>query len=500
MSYANHDEKTIDGRVYVAHTEQLLKAKGIVIEDETSTNANCVISVGHDTNYGKEQRLGHTWGQTGVSSSNSTTYTHASAYNIGNTTYGYGRSNTQTTYNPTYGITGTYTYDVPRSYIIFGMDAVDAATESEIWKISVSHAGHVDNKFINIFPLFKCILSRYLFRNYDGTIALSKKEIDMIAHNECSSVEFPGIPSLSSITKEAKKGNPDAQLLLGNMYYSGKGANQDTAQALYWFTEAANKGHAKAQLALGNIYYQGIGVEKDLSKGAYWYSKAAEQNDPVAQESLGYVYSDEEGAEKDESKAFYWFSKAANQGLAASQWAIASMYYQGVGTTKDEKKAQFWGLKSATQGYVGAQKLLGDMYLEKKDKETAFQWYSKAAEQGDPESELMVAFMYYSGDGVKQDIKKAMDIMATHAEKDYAAEALISCYTDDINSLTQHFNKCLTKAKQGNAKAQYAVALAYYNGWSVNKDIKKSYEWLVKAAAQDKKYEEDKNEMASQIK
>lgn len=46
----------------------------------------------------------------------------------------------------------------------------------------------------------------------------------------------------------AELGNTDAQVDLGDMYYSGEEAAQSYEKANYWYEKAANKSNAKAQM------------------------------------------------------------------------------------------------------------------------------------------------------------------------------------------------------------------------------------------------------------
>jgi TPR repeat protein len=62
------------------------------------------------------------------------------------------------------------------------------------------------------------------------------------------------------------------------------------------------------------------------------------------------------------------------------------MYYQGKGVTHDYQQAFNWYSKAAEQGVSEAQYSLGDIYCEGKgitqDYKQAFKWFSRAAEQG----------------------------------------------------------------------------------------------------------------------
>lgn len=54
-------------------------------------------------------------------------------------------------------------------------------------------------------------------------------------------------------------------------------ASSEEDDAFDTLLEKAQAGDVEAQLSLGNIYYSGDGVEKDLFEANKWYFKAAEQ-------------------------------------------------------------------------------------------------------------------------------------------------------------------------------------------------------------------------------
>lgn len=82
----------------------------------------------------------------------------------------------------------------------------------------------------------------------------------------------------------------------------------------------------------------------------------------------------------------------------------------------------------------------------------AFQWYTKAAEQGDAGAQFDLGVMYGKGEGVLQDYKQAV--------------------------------KWYTKAaEQGHARAQSNLATMYYAGNGVLQDLVTAYAWANIASA-----------------
>jgi TPR repeat protein len=96
--------------------------------------------------------------------------------------------------------------------------------------------------------------------------------------------------ALKEITPLARAGNPDAQHLLGLMYYMGRGVARDYRQAFGWHLKAAQKGKADAQYVVGAMYYTGNSVPQDQKHAVTWFRQAAEQGHAEAQHALGLMY------------------------------------------------------------------------------------------------------------------------------------------------------------------------------------------------------------------
>jgi Sel1 repeat len=72
----------------------------------------------------------------------------------------------------------------------------------------------------------------------------------------------------------AKLGHPEAQRLMGVVYYFGQGVPQDYARALSWFEKAANQGCWTAYAATALMYRDGKGTGVDLGKAYMWLNIA----------------------------------------------------------------------------------------------------------------------------------------------------------------------------------------------------------------------------------
>ena len=93
---------------------------------------------------------------------------------------------------------------------------------------------------------------------------------------------------------------------------------------------AAERGSVRAQLALGNIYGSGKGADQDYEEAMRWFRKAAELGNPMAQNNLALSYATGQGIEKDRDEAVKWFMTAARNGYKEALAALEQLRKDGV--------------------------------------------------------------------------------------------------------------------------------------------------------------------------
>ena len=79
----------------------------------------------------------------------------------------------------------------------------------------------------------------------------------------------------------AKKGNPNAFVMLGEMYLLGKGVVVDKEAAMVFYRGGAERGHSHGQFVLGAIL-----ADAGKPEGIEWLTKAADQGHAGAIEYL----------------------------------------------------------------------------------------------------------------------------------------------------------------------------------------------------------------------
>lgn len=134
----------------------------------------------------------------------------------------------------------------------------------------------------------------------------------------------------------AQKGDREAQVNLGILYYKGQGVKKDLAKAYWWLNEAAERGNVKALNNLGLFFLKGYAVAKNIPHSIKLFEYSAQLGSQEATFILGQIYEDEM---KDLKKAFYWFKKSADAGNSNAKYRLALMYEFGEGTKRDKKKA-----------------------------------------------------------------------------------------------------------------------------------------------------------------
>jgi TPR repeat protein len=165
--------------------------------------------------------------------------------------------------------------------------------------------------------------------------------------------------ALKEITPLAKAGNPDAQHLLGLMYYMGRGVERDYKQALAWHRKAAQQGKADAQYVVGAMYYTGNSVPQDQKTALLWFRKAAEQGHAEAQHALGLMYRYHvAGMPQDVVLAYMLWNLASASGNVNATEQRASIARQMTQEQIEEAQAlsRAWkpGTRLPTQSRTGA--------------------------------------------------------------------------------------------------------------------------------------------------
>jgi TPR repeat protein len=188
------------------------------------------------------------------------------------------------------------------------------------------------------------------------------------------------------LQKRAAKGNLIAKLELARYYVwhdETKPVPPDKVKkASRYLDDCIRRGNAEAMLSLGAMYYMGRGVSQDYTKAIKWYSKAADRGNHWANNNLGYCHYYGKSIPIDYEKALIYFMKAACDGNGNSMYKIGDMYYNGYFVKQDYNTAYYWYNKAYNVIYEG-----GECY---------------------PEIAFRFGNCYFYGHGIKQDYLKSL--------------------------------------------------------------------------------------------
>jgi TPR repeat protein len=196
-------------------------------------------------------------------------------------------------------------------------------------------------------------------------------------------------PGVENLRLWADRGDSDAQFELGLRLLTGEGVTKDLEQGRKWVLSAAEAEHLRAQYVMGSVYEDGLGVPRDEGKAVQWYRRSAQHGFAPAQFAVAVAYDTGRGVAKDEAKALEWLQRAADQQHAQAQTALAVKYEMGQGGVKaDPAKAALWYLRAANQQWVQAMTRLAHLYYTGNgvplDFRRAGAWYQRAARSEDP--------------------------------------------------------------------------------------------------------------------
>lgn len=220
-------------------------------------------------------------------------------------------------------------------------------------------------------------------------------------------------------------------------------------------------------------------------------------------------------SKQDFEQAFSECSIAAQKNVAQAQNILGVLYQQGQGVELDYESALEWFEKAAKAGDLAGQINTGKMYskgwnwLSRPDYIKAFQHFSHAANQNQPEAQFIVALCYQNGLGVSKDEGQALywyhqavnhglkggkvipasairTAQATHSRQspgNSEYQKALTLKAKDKNSQT-YLSALRLAAEKGHPQAQYELAIRYISGNEFSINDENAHQWLEKAAKQ----------------
>jgi TPR repeat protein len=229
-------------------------------------------------------------------------------------------------------------------------------------------------------------------------------------------------PHTARAFKAALSGDDaDALVAVGEAFAKGLGVDIDPEMASEWYRRALPFRHPRAQMLMGLAYLSGDGVKRQVDEGLRLLSMAAEQGYADAEYELAEVLFQRAATH---TQAVALFEAAANHGQVRAQFRLGQLCKAGeVGrlgsrastahrdTVPHLKRAFEWFHKAAEQGDVDAWFEQGQMHAQGlgtvQDFEAAAECYQQAAEKGHAKAAFNLGFLFAHGQGVEQDDVRA---------------------------------------------------------------------------------------------
>ncbi len=182
----------------------------------------------------------------------------------------------------------------------------------------------------------------------------------------------------------ARGGDPQSQLLLGQLMVNGVGVARNTDQALHWFRRAARVHVPMAMNMVGRCYEYGLGTAVDYAAAAYWYLRAATFDCEWGLYNYAHLLANGRGVERDRAAAFNWFRLAASRGHARSMHFLGQYYENGWETPVDRSAAFAWYRRSAEGGDFRGQCSYASVLVEQDRVDEALHWLRLASRSATP--------------------------------------------------------------------------------------------------------------------
>lgn len=201
----------------------------------------------------------------------------------------------------------------------------------------------------------------------------------------------------------------------------GGGTRKDPLKAIQWYKRAATLGDTPAMYKVGMILLKGLlGQQRNPREAIGWLKRAAERADaenPHALHELGLLYESAQPNDviiRDEAYALQLFEQAAHLGYKFSQFRLGCVYeYGSMGCPIDPRQSIMWYSRAATQGEHQSELALSGWYLtgsdgvlQQSDTE-AYLWARKAAQAGLAKAEYAMGYFTEVGIGVPANLEDA---------------------------------------------------------------------------------------------
>lgn len=234
----------------------------------------------------------------------------------------------------------------------------------------------------------------------------------------------------------------------------------------------------------------------NYTKAAELLKKAEELGSEKASITLAKMYFSGKGVKQNPDRANSLFKKIKNnvisqahEGVAFYQNTLGILYAQGLGgVEKDKDLAYTWFKKAANQAYIPAMGNLAGLYLGNQEHSKVKAVYEKLIEMDSIYGYSGLAFLYQKGFGVEQDRKKAfeLNLIAANKGSSDAMSMIAAIYLHGGGVVTPAPEKAMEmfrkSAELGAPDGFAGMGDLYQMGAGVPRDLGKAKEYYLKGA------------------
>lgn len=139
----------------------------------------------------------------------------------------------------------------------------------------------------------------------------------------------------------ADNGNHAAMMQICEHFFDSR-CYDNAEQVVEYLKVLAKKNNGRAMLLLGCIYYTGKGVVQSYKEAAKWYEKAADELEPYGLCNLGYCYYYGRDMDINYERAYKCFAHSAFLGNPNAMYKLGDMYFYGYHAQENKEAAFFW--------------------------------------------------------------------------------------------------------------------------------------------------------------
>ncbi len=256
----------------------------------------------------------------------------------------------------------------------------------------------------------------------------------------------------------------------------------------------------------GSSIERGFGVNPDPHRAFNLYLAAALENDPIAERLLALAFSEGIGTTRNKAEEVAWLKRSAQHGDADAMYLLSEIYAEGHGAALDKEAARKYLLDAAEHGHALSAARIGIEYTATSDPARAAKWLENAIDRATKQADFLpedsttyrgrelalaryhLAMLLIDGNGVKQDVVRAVALLHYAAEHDcaLATNQLARMYHQAFGVVRDDAKAARlyeAAAAAGIGSAAFDLANGYTTGWVGERSGATALRWYRRAAA-----------------